>query len=114
MIVGTGEVQPPPALQPQHDEPVFVRTRSSAFAGSDLAEFVRAREVTTLALVGVATSGVVLATACAADDLDLETYVLADGVADPEPRVQEVLLAHVLPQFARVLDSADLFTAAAQ
>ena len=108
MIAGTDEVRTPPELAARPGELVLPRSRTSAFAGSGLAGFLRAQEVTSLVLVGVATSGVVLATACAADDLDYETYVLADGVADPEPRVQDVLLTAVLPQYAVVVRSSEL------
>jgi nicotinamidase-related amidase len=44
----------------------------SAFAGSDLDVLLRAREVHTLVLSGIVTSGVVLSTLRAAADLDTD------------------------------------------
>jgi nicotinamidase-related amidase len=111
MIEGSVEVRAPSLLDPEPGEPVLRRPRSSAFAGSDLAEILRAGQVTTLVLTGTATSGVVLATACAADDLDFAVFVLVDGVADPTPGVDDVLLGAVLPQYAAVVSTTEFCAA---
>jgi nicotinamidase-related amidase len=102
MIVGSEEVRIHPDVAPRPGDLVLTRPRTSAFAGSSLAEVLRAADVTTLVLAGTATSGVVLATAIAADDLDFAVVVLGDAVADPDPRVQEVLVRDVLPQYGRI------------
>lgn len=102
MIVGTEEVRISPSVAPQKGDLVLTRSRTSAFAGCALPEILRARDVTTLVLGGTSTSGVVLSTACAADDLDYSVVVLRDAVADPNPQVQRVLVEQVLPQYARV------------
>jgi nicotinamidase-related amidase len=102
MIVGSEEVRIHPAVAPKAGDLVLTRPRTSAFAGSSLAEVLRARDVTTLVLAGTATSGVVLATACAADDLDYSVVVLRDATADASARTQGVLVDEVLPQYGRV------------
>jgi nicotinamidase-related amidase len=107
MIVGTEEVRISPSVAPRPGDLVLTRSRTSAFAGCALPEILRARDITTLVLAGTATSGVVLATACAADDLDYAVVVLRDAVADPDPQVQRALVEQVLPQYSRVLSVDD-------
>jgi nicotinamidase-related amidase len=102
MIVGTDDVRIHPRVAPRAGDLVVTRTRSSAFAGCALPEILRARDISELVLCGTATSGVVLATACAADDLDYSVLVLSDAVADPNPQVQRTLVDSVLPQYGRV------------
>jgi nicotinamidase-related amidase len=108
MIAGSEDVGIHPTVAPQAGDLVLMRPRTSAFAGSSLGEVLRAGEIRTLVLSGTATSGVVLATACAADDLDYAVVVLRDAVADSIARVDQVLLDDVLPQYARV-SSVDEF-----
>ncbi len=55
--------------------------RVSAFAGSDLDVVLRAGDVDTLVLTGIATSGVVLSTLRQAADLDYKLIVLAENAA---------------------------------
>jgi nicotinamidase-related amidase len=108
MIVGSEEVRIHPLVAPQAGDLVLTRPRTSAFAGCSLPEVLRAKDVQTVVLAGTATSGVVLATACAADDLDYSVVVLRDAVGDSSARVNHVLLDEVLPQYGRVL-SVDEF-----
>src|SRR5215471_1401884 len=51
-----------PALGPKPDDILIVKHRVSAFAGTDLDMILRARDIHTIVLFGIATSGVVLAT----------------------------------------------------
>jgi len=51
-----------PALAPASGDLVVTKSRISAFAGTDLDLLLRARDIETLILFGIATSGVVLAT----------------------------------------------------
>ncbi len=108
MVVGSDEVRIHPAIAPKAGDLVLTRPRTSAFAGCSLGEVLRARDVSTVVLAGTATSGVVLATACAADDLDYSVVVLRDAVADASARAHQVLLDEVLPQYARVTTVDDL------
>jgi nicotinamidase-related amidase len=94
-------------LEPLADEPVVVKRRVSAFTGSDLEVILRARGIRTLALAGIATSGVVLSTLREAADRDFALAVLSDGCADGDPEVHRVLLEKVFPRQADVLTAAE-------
>ena len=107
MIVGSEEVRIHPSVAPQPGDLVLTRPRTSAFVGCSLPEVLRAKGVHTVVLAGTATSGVVLATACAADDLDYSVVVLRDAVGDSSARVNQVLLDDVLPQYGRVMGVDD-------
>lgn len=92
-----------PAVEPQPGDIVVDKKRVSAFAGSDLDMVLRAQRVQTLALSGIATSGVVLSTLRQAADLDYGLIVLRDGCADADEEVHRVLLDKVFPRQADVL-----------
>ena len=92
-----------PEVAPQPGEPVVVKKRVSAFAGSDLDLVLRAGEIDTLVLCGIATSGVVLSTLRQAADLDFRIVVLSDGCLDGDPEVHRVLTEKVFPRQADVI-----------
>ena len=94
-------------LEPREDEPIVVKRRVSAFTGSDLEVILRSRGVRTLALAGIATSGVVLSTLREAADRDFGLAVLSDACADGDPEVHRVLLEKVFPRQADVLTVDD-------
>jgi nicotinamidase-related amidase len=95
-----------PALAPRAGDVVVVKRRVSAFAGSDLDVVLRAGGIDTLALCGIATSGVVLSTLRQAADLDYRLTVLRDACADADDEVHRVLLDKVFPRQADVVDVA--------
>ncbi len=92
-----------PDLAPHPGDLVVVKKRVSAFTGSDLEVVRRALDVRSLALAGIATSGVVLSTLRQAADLDYELTVLSDGCADADPEVHRVLMEKVFPRQATVI-----------
>ncbi|POX47934.1 cysteine hydrolase family protein [Streptomyces sp. Ru72] len=92
-----------PDVAPHPDDIVVTKRRVSAFAGSDLDMVLRAGEIDTLVLTGIATSGVVLSTLRQAADLDFRLAVLADGCLDADPEVHRVLTEKVFPRQADVL-----------
>jgi nicotinamidase-related amidase len=96
-----------PAVAPQDGEPIVTKRRVSAFAGSDLDVLLRAHGARSLALCGIATSGVVLSTLRAAADLDFELTVLRDACADRDDEVHRVLLDKVFPRQADVVTVAE-------
>jgi nicotinamidase-related amidase len=71
---------------------------------------LRAREIDTLVLTGIATSGVVLSTLRQAADLDYRLTVLADGCLDGDPEVHRVLTEKIFPRQADVLTVDDWIT----
>jgi nicotinamidase-related amidase len=93
-------------LEPHTGEPVILKRRVSAFAGSDLDVLLRAARADTLVLAGLSTSGVVLSTLRQAADLDYRITVLSDACADPDAEVHRVLMEKVFPRQA-VVTSAE-------
>lgn len=91
------------AVQPLEGEPVVVKKRVSAFAGSDLELILRSGGIRHLVLTGLATSGVVLSTLREAADKDYRLTVLADGCGDMDEEVHRVLTSKVFPRQADVL-----------
>src|SRR6201996_4734795 len=84
------------------------KTRVGAFSTTDLAEQLRARQIDTLVLAGISTSGVVLSTVRDAADRDYRVFVLADACADAAPGVHEFLTGKIFPRQAGVITTADL------
>jgi nicotinamidase-related amidase len=100
-----------PAVAPQGDDIVIVKHRVSAFAGTDLDMILRAREVETLILMGIATSGVVLSTLLHATDADYRVIVVKDCCADQDPEVHACLTGKIFPRLATVVHAEELLEA---
>lgn len=101
----------PEVIAPQGEEVVITKHRVSAFAGTDLAMILRANEIDTLVLFGIATSGVVLSTLAEAADADYRLAVIGDCCADLDLALHEALLQRFFPARGTVL-TAERFTAA--
>lgn len=91
------------SVRPLPGEPVVTKRRISAFAGSDLEVLLRSRQIDTLILCGISTSGVVLSTLREAADKDYRLRVLSDACLDTDPEVQRILMEKVFPRQADVL-----------
>ena len=91
-----------PDLDMRESDVVVTKRRIGAFSGSDLEVVLRAANIETLVLAGIATSGVVLSTVRLAADLDYRLIVLKDGCADSDPEVHRVLMEKVFPHQATV------------
>ena len=91
-----------PAVAPVPGEIQVTKRRVSAFAGSDLEVVLRAGNIDTLILCGIATSGVVLSTVRQAADLDYRLIVLSDACLDQDPEVHRVLTEKVFLRQADV------------
>jgi nicotinamidase-related amidase len=96
------------AVAPQGEEAVITKHRISAFVGTDLDMILRANEIDTLILMGIATSGVVLATLLDGSDADYRVLVVKDCCADQDPEVHACLTGKVFPRLARVVSAAEL------
>ena len=92
-------------MVPQADDTVVTKRRVSAFSGSDLDVVLRSLDVQSLALTGIATSGVVLSTLRQAADLDFGLTVLRDCCLDADEEVHRVLMEKIFPRQA-VVESA--------
>ncbi len=96
---------------PQGDEVVITKHRISAFTGTDLEMILRAGGMETLVLLGIATSGVVLATLLDAVDADYRVLVIRDCCADRNPEVHAALTEKVFPQYATVISAGEFLDA---
>ena len=100
-----------PAVAPQGEDIVITKHRISAFAGTDLDMILRAKEIETLILFGIATSGVVLATLLHAVDADYRLIVVKDCCADADPEVHRSLTEKTFPRLASVVTAGELIDA---
>lgn len=100
-----------PTLGPEPDDIVVTKHRISAFPGSDLQMILRAREVDTLVMFGIATSGVVLSTLLEACDADYRTVVIADCCADTDTDLHRVLIERLFPLRGEVTTAAEFVKA---
>ncbi|MFD2616068.1 isochorismatase family cysteine hydrolase [Terrilactibacillus laevilacticus] len=91
------------AVKPEADEPIVTKYRVSAFAGSTLELILRSRQIDTLILSGISTSGVVLSTLREAADKDFSLTVLKDACIDADLEVHRVLTEKVFPRQAEVM-----------
>jgi nicotinamidase-related amidase len=98
-------------VAPQADDLVVTKHRISAFAGTDLEMILRAREIDTLILFGIATSGVVLSTLLHASDKDYHLIVVKDCCADLDAAGHSYLIERFFPRLATVTTSDQLINA---
>lgn len=100
-----------PALGPEPADVIVTKHRVSAFAGTDLEMLLRANNIETIAMFGIATSGVVLSTLLEAFDADYRISVIADCCADLDAELHTALLNKLFPQRAEVLTEAQFVAA---
>jgi nicotinamidase-related amidase len=96
-----------PALGPEAADIVITKHRASAFTGTDLEMILRAREVETIVLFGIATSGVVLSTLLHASDSDYKLVVITDCCADLDAELHAALIHRLFPKRAELLTADD-------
>ena len=96
-----------PAVAPEGEDIVITKHRISAFTGTDLDMVLRAKEIETLILFGIATSGVLLATLLDAVDADYRLVVVKDCCADADPQVHDSLVEKVFPRLASVVTAGE-------
>ncbi len=105
----TGAIHP--AVAPQANDIVVTKHRINAFAGTDLGMILRAKEIETLILFGIATSGVVLSTLLHASDEDYRLIVVKDCCADLDSESHTHLVERLFPRLATVTTSSQLINA---
>lgn len=106
-----GAIHPGLGLEPTNI--VVTKHRVSAFAGTDLAMILRAREIDTVVLFGIATSGVVLSTLLEASDSDYRIAVISDCCADLDSELHAALLHRLFPKRADVLSAEEFLSSIA-
>jgi nicotinamidase-related amidase len=100
-----------PALGPDPGDIVVTKHRVSAFTGTDLEMLLRAKEVETIILFGIATSGVVLSTLLHASDCDYKLIVIGDCCADLDAQLHEALLTRLFALRGEVLTAGEFVKA---
>ncbi len=100
-----------PVLGPESSDIVITKHRIGAFSGSDLEMILRANEIDSVVLFGIATSGVVLSTLLQAVDADLRAVVIADCCADTDSELHRVLIERLFPIRGEVTAAADFVKA---
>lgn len=98
-------------VAPEADDMVVTKHRVSAFAGTDLEMILRAKDIDTLILFGISTSGVVLSTIRHAADADYRLIVIKDCCADTDAEVHACLVDKVFPRQATVISAAEFLEA---
>jgi len=101
----------PSIIAPQEGEIVITKHRVSAFTGTDLAMILRANEIDTLVLFGIATSGVVLSTLLEASDADFRLAVIKDCCTDLDAQLHDCLINKFFPSRASVLSVEEFIEA---
>ncbi len=102
---GTPGAEIHPQVAPWPEDVIVVKRRVGAFSTTDLETVLRAQGLTTLILLGIATSGVVLSTVRWAADMDYNLIVVEDCCADSDEEVHRVLTQKVFPRQALVVTS---------
>ena len=100
------------SVAPEGGEVVITKHRISAFSGTDLEMILRANEIDTLLLMGIATSGVVLSTWLEAFDMDFRLVAIHDCCADLDANLHAALVEKMFPRLGSVISAADFLGAA--
>ena len=100
-----------PALGPEPDDIVVTKHRVSAFAGTDLEMILRAKDIETVVMFGIATSGVVLSTLLEACDADYRIVVITDCCSDMDAELHDALLNRLFPRRGDVMTAGDFMKA---
>ncbi len=108
---GTAGAEIDPKVAPLPGEVVVTKRRVGAFSTTDLETVLRAKNINTIVLAGIATSGVVLSTVRWAADMDYSIVVLSDACADRDAEVNRVLMDKVFPWQATVVTSGEFLKA---
>ncbi len=96
-----------PALGPEPADIIVTKHRVSAFVGTDLDMLLRANEIETIVLFGIATSGVVLSTLLQASDADYQLVVISDCCVDRDMDLHLALLNRLFPTRAEVITAEE-------
>lgn len=101
----------PAVIAPKEGEIVITKHRISAFTGTDLGMILRANDIDTLVLYGIATSGVVLSTMLDAADADFRLAIIKDCCADLDPQLHDCLISRFFPSRGSVFSAREFIDA---
>jgi nicotinamidase-related amidase len=99
-------------VAPQSGDIIVTKRRVGAFSTTDLETILRSKNIDTIVLFGISTSGVVLSTVRWAADMDYKLAVISDACADSDAEVHRVLMDKVFPRQAAVVNTQEFLFAA--
>lgn len=94
-------------VEPASGEEVFVKQYASAFHGTALAETLKERDIDTLMICGLTTSGCVRASVVDAVSLGFIPMVVREAVGDRAPEPHEANLFDMSAKYAEVIGIAE-------
>ncbi len=107
-LEGTKGAEIVPAIAPQPQDIVLVKTKQSGFHGTPLLDLLIAARVDTVVITGGSTSNCVRATAIDSNSYNFRTIVPRDGVFDRVRISHEVNLMDIDRQLGDVVSSAEI------
>ncbi len=93
----------PASLQPRADELVITKQYASAFFGTNLADALREKNIDTLLISGLSTSGCVRATAIDAIQYGFAPFVVREACGDRHSAPHEASLFDLQAKYAEVI-----------
>ena len=100
-----------PELDPQPGDLEIVKRSVGAFANTGLDEELRARDIDTIALAGIATNFGVESTGRAADDLGYATVYLVDAMTGLDADAHDFAVSYIFPRFGTTTTGAEYVAA---
>ncbi len=97
----------PPTLMPQENELVISKQYASAFFGTALSSTLHAKNIDTLLITGMSTSGCVRATALDALQHGFAPFVVRDACGDRHPVPHESSLYDLQAKYAEVVSELE-------
>lgn len=97
----------PPTLRPEAGELVISKQFASAFFGTNLAAALRDKQIDTLLITGMSTSGCVRATALDALQHGFAPFVVRDACGDRHPAPHESNLFDLQAKYAEVISEPE-------
>lgn len=107
-LVGSPEVQVVPAVTPREGDVVVTKHRIGALSGTELDALLRSRQIETLVLFGIVTSGTVLTTVRQAFDADYRLMVVRDCCSDLDLELHSTLMDKVIGRQAQLTTAEEL------
>ena len=98
-------------VAPADGEMVITKTRPGPFSTTNLDVALRERDIETIVIMGVSTSGCVLSCTRWAVDVNYKFIVVSDACSDGDPEVHRVLTEKVYPRMGTVVNTQELLNA---
>lgn len=105
---GTSMVEIDDRIRPRHDEYVLEKKFASAFFGTDLEPYLKARGVDTVVMTGCTTSGCIRASAIDSIQHGFHTIVVRDGVGDRAEGPHQANLLDIEAKYGDVVPSSEV------